>query len=826
MRYGLLFCCCWLSVALPGQLRWETQLGEPLNGRAFAVACAAPGGVYAGGFANLPPDGTARGLVNRYTNSGLQWRTELPTETPAWVTAVYPTDAGVLVALHAPARSGFYAHLLDADGRLTDTIHVAAEAPVKIHVAQSDGAGGYYFGGELSGTSGSDFFVLRTDAQLRVRWQRAFSASGASGSCTGLTVLPGGDLLASGRLSGNSFYRFQSDGTLLWGRLHDDFKFGGTALAPDGSLLVYGGRGGRPYLGTLDEAGELITAIDLPASTLVEFPLNGTIGRVRAVGDDRLELLYTWQNGHYRQLYLIDTSGQLLAKWLAPDAGTAVLRQYHVPVPGGYADVGYRRNAEGVPAAYLRLLDTTLTETGEFVDGKALRAPGVAAFDILSRPGGYAVIGRRLRHGLAANNIHLSLLDADGHIDGTLDWEAPEAANFIRAVAAVPAETGWWVLYLRQPSQGEGATSLRLLQLSHDGEVRVAPVVLRAALPATVSPWFDIGQLFTLSDGTLVVYDRQGWWLMNADGSLRAWADHPVTHEELPAVDALPLADGRWALAQQLTASEIWIGIFDETGRQLRERTLSGTDIGYVFFQLAQLRPDELLLQTQQFDLGGAADGPQITTYHLRITDLGSVTGPELTGVVGVPLLSFCPELGRLGNLVNQRGRLWVTGGFGYFYDAQYRTVGPLGTESLRTCLIDTHPGLDNASFLLLHSNYPNHQVIPNVQPGAGAARVRAFPLEANERQLVFPRDTILTVYPNPVDAWLHASVHLPQEFRTADVRLTLTDPLGREVYTHEERLTSHRMNLTIPVGDLPAGIYYLRVVAGPVRELLPVVVR
>jgi hypothetical protein len=80
-----------------------------------------------------------------------------------------------------------------------------------------------------------------------------------------------------------------------------------------------------------------------------------------------------------------------------------------------------------------------------------------------------------------------------------------------------------------------------------------------------------------------------------------------------------------------------------------------------------------------------------------------------------------------------------------------------------------------------------------------------------------------LSVYPNPSSDFIY--INLTQQ-QTQPVRLSLYNILGQEVYTTlTPSNTNPNSTITIPVADLPAGVYVLRVGMGNTWQQKEVVV-
>ena len=827
MHFRLFIGLLLLPPCLLAQADWEVHIGELPNDRVFRTACVAPVGIYAGGYAELPPDGVARPLLSHYDTTGLQWRTELDTGIPGWITALHPLPSGVLVSLHQSGRNGALLARFSDTGGLLDTLHLPGEAPIEITNIIADGSGGFYLGGahRLPDRS-TQFYVARLDQQLALRWQHSFARSGTSGSCNSLTLLPDGDLLAGGRLGNSSLYRLTPTGELRWGHPYATIDLVGTLLHPDGRVLIYGGQQRRPRAYYLDvDSGALEDDWVLPNALLDSLSDNSALLHVHFSPDGTRTLLFSEHNRTMRALAVLSSDATLL--YFRHFDGLA---RGHFMHPGirtatGYAAVGYQRNQRGVPMAIVRFFAPDGRSICEFGDGAQLASPYIAGSLLKPRPGGYAVLGSRVGAGSVIGSVHLALLDATGRIDSRLDWENG-GAGFLAVLDGARTEAGWWILYRQYTPVEYDSVSLHLLFLDHAGRMVFPSLRLRPPEEAENHYGHQIdGRVVALKNGSVVVYDRRSHWLLDATGTLLAHDDYPTTARTLSQVDVVALADGNWVMARTNEAEGALVDLFDPARRLLHTRTFPvsiADNIARV--DLVQLTAHRLLLHLQY--RGTESAGTTLQTHYLAPHDLSALDGRPLNGLLWDPVWAYCSQLARPTELLVNNGQLWASGGAIQRYNTALEVYGSLGTDDTRTCQVDALPGVDNRQFVALHQGGNGYRVVPNGSPSPGTGSwVSAYSLEINERPLDYTKDSLLLIYPNPADEWLHADVVYPAE-TPPFVDFRLVDASGKTWYRRTIEPDSRWMRHRISVGALPAGMYFLWVNEGGETRTMPVVVK
>ncbi len=103
-------------------------------------------------------------------------------------------------------------------------------------------------------------------------------------------------------------------------------------------------------------------------------------------------------------------------------------------------------------------------------------------------------------------------------------------------------------------------------------------------------------------------------------------------------------------------------------------------------------------------------------------------------------------------------------------------------------------------------NDYGNNIFVDNVIVSGACAAVSVLPT------LVEELDVSVDVAPNPFDQEINVSLYSNQ---SRDLELGIFDALGRNVMTADQLTVNGQMNHTLNTGDLPGGIYFLRVTDG-----------
>lgn len=264
---------------------------------------------------------------------------------------------------------------------------------------------------------------------------------------------------------------------------------------------------------------------------------------------------------------------------------------------------------------------------------------------------------------------------------------------------------------------------------------------------------------------------------------------------------------------------------------------------GEVFFSFTAPEEDNLIRGRGFLD-----DRPSIPTYNGNITrwedgipisidgcedkDIGTIDafdassfGSIMTDYTIKGTLSFDPSYPNPGSMLTfldryrPNGLLFVNLSTGSVPGASF------GFGSTGSYQINNVPATQPGESYTLYADFPG---LPLINPHTNITINNRFAAEPSYDFVIYEdfiegvlridsttsistpviRDFGLTIYPNPAFDQVRVNVFVPEQ----EAHLIIADFYGREVYSHPEALTQGQHQLTLPLNQLAAGIYSLRI--------------
>ncbi|MCU0861106.1 MAG: M50 family metallopeptidase [Methanomassiliicoccales archaeon] len=236
---------------------WNRSYGTTYRDAAFSVIQTSDGGFAATGYTGSANNGEDVWLVKVDSDGNMEWNTSFGGTATDWGKALIQTrDGGYAVAGWTQSEAvgtgqtmGYLVRYNSAGDPLTDRTYGQGGSTLFYGIKELDD-GGLMLGGHTTviGHGGNDMYVVRTDAEYNLVWQRAYGGTGED-TGTGIFVLGDGFMFGG---TGNSFegmnriylVRTDLDGNEQW-LMHFGPEGvpvgGGIALqTPDGGYLAVG----------------------------------------------------------------------------------------------------------------------------------------------------------------------------------------------------------------------------------------------------------------------------------------------------------------------------------------------------------------------------------------------------------------------------------------------------------------------------------------------------------------------------------------------------------------------------------------------------------